>query len=330
MLTRKIGSQSSTFPARVCLIKQPPRNRYYNSLNVIDQMKTELLEKCNICGTAALEVVDADCDIVRCVECGYVFDNPRPTYEELVKFYSRPAQYDSWLEELPQRQKAWERRLRELRSTKKAGSLLDVGTGIGQLLAVARGSYEVYGTEVSTVAVRIAQEKYGLKVFQGTIDDIDWKGKRFDNISLFHVLEHVPDPNATLQKCNALLVDQGILAIAVPNEVSSLRAIVRRKLTNAGLKKSRTLGKFGLPRISLGPESVEVHLSHFTPEVLDRLLKETGFSVVKRTLDPHFIITGIPRFRANLYYHFCSALQYLLHVNLYDTMLVIACKTSAR
>lgn len=293
-------------------------------------MKTELLEKCNICGTAALEVIDADCDIARCVKCGYVFDNPRPTYEELVKFYSRPTQYDSWLEELPQRQKAWECRLRKLQSTKKAGSLLDVGTGIGQFLAVARGSYEVYGTEVSTIAVRIAQERYGLKLFQGTIDDIDWKGKRFDNISLFHVLEHVPDPSATLQKCNALLVDEGILVIAVPNEVSSLRAIVKRKLTNAGLKNSRTLGKFGLPRISLGPESVEVHLSHFTPEVLDRLLQETGFSVIKRTLDPHFIITGLPRLRAGLYYRFCSALQYLIDINLYDTMLFIARKTSTR
>jgi SAM-dependent methyltransferase len=245
----------------------------------------------------------------------------------LVKFYSRPSQYDSWLEELPRRQKLWAHRLRIIQTSRKHGSLLDVGTGIGQFLAVARGVYpEVYGTEVSTAAVRIAEERYGLKLFQGTIDDIQWGDRRFDNVSLFHVLEHVPDPQATIAKCHSLLADDGILVIAVPNEVVSLRAIVRRKLTEAGLKKSARLGKFGLPRISLNAESAEVHLSHFTPAVLDRLLSTAGFSVVKRTLDPYYITSGVARMRADFYYYCCLALRYLTGTNFYDTMLVIARK----
>jgi methylase of polypeptide subunit release factors len=121
-------------------------------------MKTELVERCYVCDADMLETVDPACNIVQCAGCGFVFDNPRPTLEELVKFYSRPAQYDSWLEELPIRQTMWERRLSKMQSTKKPGSLLDVGTGIGQFLALARNSYgDVYGTEVSSVAVRIAK-----------------------------------------------------------------------------------------------------------------------------------------------------------------------------
>ena len=177
-----------------------------------------------------------------------------------------------------------------MQSTKKPGSLLDVGTGIGQFLATARSSYrEVYGTEVSSVAIRIAKEKYNLDIFQGTIEDIDWQGKVFDNISLFHVLEHVHNPKSVLRKCHSLLSPDGVLVIAVPNEVSSLRARARTWMMNAGLKERRGLGRFGLPLVSLGPETGEVHLSHFVPEVLDKLLRNTGFSVLKKTLDPYYL-----------------------------------------
>ena len=60
-------------------------------------MKTELVDRCYVCDGNTLETVDPACNIAQCSACGYVFDNPRPTLEELVKFYSRPSQYDSWL-----------------------------------------------------------------------------------------------------------------------------------------------------------------------------------------------------------------------------------------
>jgi SAM-dependent methyltransferase len=294
----------------------------------LNDMKTELVEQCNVCDASTLEVVDPACNIAQCSRCGYVFDNPRPTLEELVKFYSRPSQYDSWLEELPIRQEAWERRLSKMRSTKKPGSLLDVGTGIGQFLAVARNSYaEVYGTEVSTVAVRIAKEKYNLDIFQGTIEDIDWKSKVFNNISLFHVLEHVHNPKSLLRICHSLLSADGILVVAVPNEVSSLRARARRWMMNAGLKDRHRLGRFGLPLVGLGPQDGEVHLSHFIPDVLDKLLQNTGFSVLEKTLDPYYIrAQRFARLKADAYYYCCLAFMQVFGINIYDTMLVIARK----
>jgi SAM-dependent methyltransferase len=292
-------------------------------------MKTELVERCYVCESSTFERVDPDCNIARCSGCGYVFDNPRPTLEELVKFYSRPSQYDSWLQELTIRQEAWERRLSHMQATKKPGSLLDIGTGIGQFLATARSSYrEVYGTEVSSVAIRIAKEKYNLDIFQGTIEDIDWQGKVFDNISLFHVLEHVLNPKAVLRKCHSLLSPDGVLVIAVPNEVSSLRARARTWMMNAGLKERCGLGRFGLPLVSLGPETGEVHLSHFVPEVLDKLLQNAGFSVLKRTLDPYYLrAQRVARLKADAYYYSCLAFNRIFGINVYDTMLVIARKS---
>jgi 2-polyprenyl-3-methyl-5-hydroxy-6-metoxy-1,4-benzoquinol methylase len=288
-------------------------------------MKTELLERCTVCQSKILDVVDPDCNVVRCRECDYIFDNPRPTIEELVDFYSRPTQYDSWLAELTARDRLWKRRLSKLKSSRKPGSLLDVGTGIGQFLALARSSYaEVYGTEVSRTAIGIAKQKYGLDLFQGTLDNLATHDKIFDNITLFHVLEHVPDPRSLLETCRQLLPADGILVIAVPNEVASLRAFIRRILIKTGLKKSHRVGQFGLPRISLAPDSHEVHLSHFTPRVLHRLLQTTGFSVIENTLDPYYVATGTARMKADIYYYLCYAFLEMLRVNVYDAMLVIA------
>src|SRR5258708_803987 len=183
-------------------------------------MRTELLQQCSVCGSTMLDVVDPECNVAQCRVCGFIFDNPRPTLEELIGFYSKPGKYDSWLNELGPRHRLWKRRLSKLRSTRKTGSLLDVGTGIGQFLDQARNDYrEVYGTEVSSAAVKIASDKYNLDLFQGTIEEFNPRGKSFDNITLFHVLEHVTDPRLLLRKCHSLLSAEGILVVAVPNEV---------------------------------------------------------------------------------------------------------------
>jgi hypothetical protein len=131
-----------------------------------------------------------------------------------------------------------------------------------------------------------------------------------------------------LQMCHALLCPNGILVIAVPNEVTSLRNFVRKRLRMVGVKSHR-LGAFGLPRISLGPDSHEVHLSHFTPHVLHRLLQTTGFSVIESTLDPYYVETGFAGFKADIYYLFCTAFLRIFDRNVYDAMLVIARKTGA-
>jgi len=293
-------------------------------------MKTELLQKCGLCDSSQLESLDPECNIMRCRKCRYIFDNPRPMLEELIGFYSRHDKYDSWLAELDARERVWKQRLRILEQYKKPGSLLDVGTGIGQFLAVARNSFtEVLGTEVSTTAIQIARERYGLNVFQGSIEDLTRHSCLFDNITLFHVLEHVPDPRATLKTCCSLLSSNGILVIAVPNEISSLRVLTKRLLVKVGFRTPDAVGKLGLPRITLDPSTPEVHLSHFTPPVLDTLFTNARLSIEKRTLDPYRLGGGLRRIRSQSYYYLSLLFLRIFKVNLYDTILVIARKTAA-
>lgn len=293
-------------------------------------MENELLHQCNLCGSKLLDVIDPDCDIAQCRECGYVFDNPRPSLDELIRFYSQPGKYDSWLEESAARDRLWKRRLKVLQATRKPGTLLDVGTGIGQFLWLARDSYTaIQGTEVSTAAIAIAKQKYGLDLLQGTIDDLVEQGRCFDNITVFHVLEHVPDPKALLRACHSLLAPGGILVVAVPNELNSLRGRLRRLFVRLKVKDPKGRGKMGLPRIRLDGSIHEVHLSHFTPGVLRRVLEAAGFSVVSNTLDPYEVNTGLRRLVSDVAYYCYLAFHRVTGINLHGAILMIGRKNSA-
>lgn len=289
-------------------------------------MKKETLSHCNLCQSNNLKIIDHDHNICICVSCGFIFDNPRPTIEELISFYSKPSKYDSWIAEENSRDKLWKRRLKKLEKTKKDGTLLDVGTGTGQFLYHAKKNYtEVSGTEVSDSAINIAKEKYGLDIIRGEIEQVV-VDKSFDNITLFHVLEHVPNPRTVIEKCWTMLSFNGILIISVPNDVLSLKTRIKAILSKFRKKNQNSVRRCGLPLIRLDGSLNEIHLSHFTPEVLCQLLKKTGFKVIDNSLDPYYAAQGIKLIFFNLYYAFHSLLFSITGKNRYDTIWIAAKK----
>lgn len=290
--------------------------------------ETERLTECMICGSREIDVVDSDAALWICKSCNYVFDNPRPTLSALVGFYSAPAKYDSWLSEEVARTKLWAKRLRKMRSKSRPGNLLDVGAGIGQFLDLARRNFtEVWGTEVSSSAVAIAKEKYGLELFHGTLDSLCLPAESFDNITAFHVLEHVPNPRMMIEKCYTLLRSAGILVIAVPNDYRPMKARVRMILGRFGFKKYHGVTRSGLPRIRLDGSMSEIHLSHFTPKVLLHLLESCGFSVVRASVDPYFVPNhGLDGFKQSVRYKLGLLVHAIMGVNIYDAIWMVAQK----
>src|SRR4051812_33450485 len=95
---------------------------------------------CPVCGSRDLRSWGkeiAKYKLVRCAACEFVCVGHRPTTEAIGEYYSSPSQYDGWEAGIEPRRKMWERRVRLL-GNRLRGSVLDVGTGIGQFLAVAR------------------------------------------------------------------------------------------------------------------------------------------------------------------------------------------------
>jgi SAM-dependent methyltransferase len=288
-------------------ITSPPQSR---------ESAMERLTRCDLCGGSSLRTIDSRISLCRCDSCGFVFRNPRPNAAAVGAFYSAGDHYDPWLEEELGRDALWKRRLRMLRRYRDGGSLLDVGTGIGQFLYWARNYFDVEGTEVSESGVRTALEKYHLQIHRGSLDAVDFGARTFDVITMFHVLEHVPSPSAALRRCRELLHPAGLLVIAVPNELHSWKTVAKRML----------LGSYGLPELTLDSATQELHLSHFTVGTLTELLRRSGFSVMGDGLDPFYAATGIRRLLPGTVYDLCWAAKALTGQNFYDTIWMVAKK----
>ena len=94
------------------------------------------------------------------------------------------------------------------------GSILDIGAGTGDFLSVAKNDgWQTIGVEPSEKAKSIAKRK-GLSFVKQTTG---LANNSFDVISMWHVLEHVPDLDKQIKELKRLLKPNGTLLIAVPN-----------------------------------------------------------------------------------------------------------------
>ena len=140
---------------------------------------------------------------------------------------------------------------------KSSGKLLDIGAGTGDFLNAASRYFEVNGVEPSEIARANAKKKnLDLKSDLSEISDT------YDVISMWHVLEHVPNLNHQIEEFHRLLKDDGILVIAVPNYKSKDAEIYKEHWA-----------AFDVPR----------HLWHFSKTGIQTLFLENGFQLYNST-----------------------------------------------
>lgn len=94
------------------------------------------------------------------------------------------------------------------------GVLLDIGTGTGDFLSQAKqNGWQIIGVEPNERAKNIALKK-GVSYIDSTSQLEDHS---VDVVTMWHVLEHVPDVNAQIKELKRLLKPAGTIVIAVPN-----------------------------------------------------------------------------------------------------------------
>ena len=94
------------------------------------------------------------------------------------------------------------------------GLILDIGAGTGDFLAVAgKDGWKTVGVEPSDKAKAIAKSK-GVSFVENTSE---LESHSFDVISMWHVLEHVPNLDEQIKELKRLLKPTGTLIVAVPN-----------------------------------------------------------------------------------------------------------------
>jgi SAM-dependent methyltransferase len=110
--------------------------------------------------------------------------------------------------------------LRELCPHFCDGTIIDVGCGGGAYLAMMRDlGWPVVGIEPDPAAAEVARSK-GLTVRDGSLIEAQLPGSSAAQISLNHVIEHLPDPLQTIQECYRVLKPGGRLVVYTPNSSS--------------------------------------------------------------------------------------------------------------
>jgi 2-polyprenyl-3-methyl-5-hydroxy-6-metoxy-1,4-benzoquinol methylase len=155
--------------------------------------------------------------IVRCESCGVVFRTPRPSVSAYVdEFGSGRAEAadEAWLG--TRRSTTFTRFLDAWPD--RPGRVLDVGCGGGWFLkaAVERG-WDAVGVDLSPKAVRHAREVFGVDARQGTLEAQRFAPGSFDLVTLWNILEVIPDPLALLRAVRPLLRPGGTLSLRTQN-----------------------------------------------------------------------------------------------------------------
>ena len=225
---------------------------------------------CNHCGREVTTGVHNVSRLVRCVGCGLVYVNPRPALEELERRYERSyfhnsdptfGGYEDYEGDAKDILRTFRRRMPSLARHLGGANprLLDVGCATGAFLEVAReAGWRGEGVDISEYALSRAQEK-GFDVHRGTLPGVLLPAESYDLLTLWDVIEHVPDPTATLAECRRALRPGGILAISTPDAGSLLARVLR--------------GRW------LGFRSLDEHLYFFSRRTLSAMLAEAGFEV---------------------------------------------------
>src|SRR6266403_3548608 len=162
--------------------------------------------------------------IYKCDHCEYV-STPIAAAAETSALYDNPEYFDGWgcnLEfDYDRFEPAVHQQVRDyldfIGKHTEGKSLLDVGTGSGLLPQMARTrGYEVEGTDLSKHVSENVPAKAGFPIHHGAIEDIDFK-RKYDLITMLHVLEHTSDPLSTLLRAKEILNTEGYVMVVVPN-----------------------------------------------------------------------------------------------------------------
>ena len=211
-----------------------------------------------------------------CLECGYSFVNPRPPLSFLMDYYSSFGHgHDGSGGETPNLKSVLtqeqnypnstidaRRLIRTIKSlTKKAhsGKFLDVGCGYGFFSKEALGAgFEVVALELAKNEREIAKEMTGLNPVACSFEEFESMPESISVVLMSQILEHAFDINFWIKKANNILVNDGIIAIALPNYGSVFRLVMQERE----------------PYIC-----PPAHLNFFSPDSLSRLLEKHGFRV---------------------------------------------------
>jgi glycosyltransferase involved in cell wall biosynthesis/SAM-dependent methyltransferase len=237
-----------------------------------DRNETPVASPCPACGDQIREpdVVYLGRPYLRCLRCRTGVVRTLPTLASLRREYEFEYPQRFSPEHVPEpRAELFDSILNRFKALGCQGRLLDVGCGGGHLLALAgQQGWRALGTDLSHQACAVAR-RAGASVVQAEGAALPFRDGGVDAVSLINVLDHTPDPLATLREAHRVLRPGGHLVIRIPNAAFHRPCV--RLLSSLG-PLVRWHGWDGCPIL---------HLFALTPSGLQALVTRAGFHVLE-------------------------------------------------
>ncbi|MBN1502050.1 class I SAM-dependent methyltransferase [Candidatus Woesearchaeota archaeon] len=197
--------------------------------------------------------------IVQCNKCSLVYINPRPT-ADLIVSACKKGKDETYVSQEKARLKTFSKELALIHNNAQKGKLLDIGCAAGYFVKIAQShGWEVEGIEPNKWLCNYGNKKFGLSNKAITLEKAKFKIERFDVVTLWDVIEHVPDPIVTLKNVHRVLKPKGHIVLSTPDFDSIFSKMFRRRWW------------FLLSH----------HLFYFTPLTIKKMLFKSGFRVIK-------------------------------------------------
>ncbi|MEQ1849903.1 MAG: class I SAM-dependent methyltransferase [Candidatus Peribacteraceae bacterium] len=294
------------------------------------EISTEQLQeaKCPLCNTSSSRLIFSEgiFSVVQCDACDIQFEKRQLDKNGLQKIYNtheywsssspRSFGYASYLRESKNYLRTFALRIKgtpEL--TKKVGSVLDIGCGCGYFLEkMQERGWKCSGIDISKEASDEALKRANLHIQTGDESLLEGMESRFDIVSLWDVIEHLPEPVKSLKRIRNIIQPGGLLILETQNFQSFF---------------ARLLGKRWHHYKHLE------HLWHFSPQSIEQILKQAGFRVVRSSArhGGKYVSLGFIAERAKRIHPWLGLMlekcaypvrHWSLYVNLFDEMIVIA------
>lgn len=181
--------------------------------------------QCNHCGSMTHRAIFSKFgyDLVQCSDCdlAYIANPPEP--DDLAASYQHEADYHVPLTDPGSREFATMSRVAHthldfVHRHAQGGRLLDVGCSTGLFLSAATSAgFHATGVEFSRGSATFARQHFGLDVIDGDIHAVVASNASYDILTMFDVIEHVPDPARDMRKAWQLLKPGGLFILSTPN-----------------------------------------------------------------------------------------------------------------
>jgi 2-polyprenyl-3-methyl-5-hydroxy-6-metoxy-1,4-benzoquinol methylase len=205
--------------------------------------------------------------IEKCIGCGLVQVTNMPAPEDFPEVYDKTFFDTAYadLETNGKRQRYvylnFENKLNQIeRRVGRVGKLLDVGCSFGFFLDAARQrGWSVEGIDISSYAASCARARFNLSVQNAAVTEARYPSQSFDVITMWEVIEHLPNPVQSLAYLKRFLKDDGIAVFGTPNVASYLAMIQGKRWRNW---------------------EPPAHLLYFSPETMSRLFDRCNLKML--------------------------------------------------